>query len=97
MASYTTTKANCTIEIIKRLSQTSPLKPYKNIGTSTIIIWKCRLRPLTVQIFKEQLQDYIVPSIRHLSYEQRLLTPDLPPLKYRHLCGDMINVYRQNL
>ena len=35
----------------------------------------------------------LIPSIRHLSHEQRLLTLDLPSLKYRRLHGDMINVY----
>ena len=36
----------------------------------------------------------LLPSIRHLSYEQRLCTLNFPSLKYRQLCGDMINVYR---
>jgi len=36
----------------------------------------------------------LVPSIRHLSYQQRLRALDLPSLKYRQLRGDMINVNR---
>jgi len=35
-----------------------------------------------------------VPSIRQLSYDQRLRALDLPSLKYRRLHGDIINVYR---
>ena len=35
----------------------------------------------------------LVPSIRHLSYEERLQCLGLPSLKYRRFCGDMIMTY----
>ena len=35
----------------------------------------------------------LVPSIKHLSYQQRLEVLNLPSLKYRRLRGDMITVY----
>ena len=36
----------------------------------------------------------LIPSIRYLSYKQRLRALDLPSLGHRRLYRDMINVYR---
>ena len=36
----------------------------------------------------------LVPSISHLSYEERLQRLELPSLKYRRLRGDMIMTYK---
>jgi len=33
-------------------------------------------------------------SLKHLSYSKRLKQLKLPTLKYRHLCGDMIEVFK---
>jgi len=44
----------------------------------------------------EKVQKYatkMVPSIKHLPYEERLRYLKLPSLKYRRLCGDMIMTY----
>ena len=36
----------------------------------------------------------LVPDIKNLSYEERLIALKLPSLKYRRLRGDMINVFK---
>eukprot|EP00794_Sanderia_malayensis_P009768 gene9768-10767_t len=37
----------------------------------------------------------LIPSLNHLSYEERLRKLNLPSLEYRRLRGDMIEVYKQ--
>ena len=36
----------------------------------------------------------MVPVLRHLDYESRLKVLNLPTLTYRHLRGDVIDVYK---
>ena len=36
----------------------------------------------------------LIISLKHLPYSERLKQLQLPTLKYRHLCGDMIEVFK---
>ena len=101
--SYATSKANRIIGIIKKTftNMTSDifLNLYKTLVCPQLEYVNAIWGPfyITDQIKVENVQraaTRLIPSIRHLSYELRLRTLDLPSLKYRRLRGDMINVYR---
>ena len=96
-------KANHTIGIIKKtfanMTSDTFLNLYQTLVRPQSEYGNTILGPFytTYQIKVENVQraaTKLIPSIRHLSYEQRLCTLNLPSLKYRCLCGDMIKFYR---
>jgi len=100
--SYVTNKANRTIGIIRKtflnLSANTFLNLYKALVCPQLEYGNAIWGPFysVDQTKIENVQraaTTLVSSIRHLSYEQRLRTLDLPSLKYRRLHGDTINVY----
>ena len=96
-------KANSIIGIIRRSYR------YLNI-TNFIPLYKAMVRSyfdyassITCPIKKEYIKSIedvqrratkLVPEIKHLSYEKRLMELNLPTLVYRRLRGDMIELYK---
>ena len=101
--SYVTSKANRTIGIIKKTFMNINTDTFLNLYKALIrpqleyanVIWGPFYSVDQNKVENVQrAATRMIPSIRHLSYEQRLRILNLPSLKHRRLRGDMINVYR---
>ena len=96
-------KAYSILGIIRRnfkfLDKESFLVLYKSMVRSHLEYANCIWSPHTVQdkknVEKVQMRaTKLIPSIKHMSYIDRLKNLNLPTLLYRRLRGDMIMVYK---
>jgi len=58
-------------------------------------VWNPHRQGLIKDLEKVQMRaTKLVLNVRHLTYKERLMQLKLPTLKYRHLRGDMIEVFK---
>ena len=58
-------------------------------------VWQPHLKQDIVRLEKvQQRLTKSIPTLKHLSYEERLRKLDLPTLVYRRMRGDMISLYK---
>jgi len=59
------------------------------------MLTQCGIQGLIQDIEKVQMKaTKLVLTVKHLTYEERLLQLKLPTLKYRHSRGDMVKVFK---